>query len=142
MSPFFLAIIAACGFAFYNTLLKLASGEMHEVVSAFILQVASAIVGGTILFYIYYSQPSSLTFTPKGAQYAILGGAVVALAEIIAIYAFSKGMSASIGIPVIVGGTIIFGAIIGIFVLQESLSLQHVAGIILVLIGIGLLAGR
>ena len=54
--------------------------------------------------------------------FAILAGVAVGLAEITYFLVFSKGVSASVAIPVVLGGTILLGSILGIIFLQENFA--------------------
>ncbi len=55
---------------------------------------------------------------------------------------FSKGLNASIGIPVIVGGTVLVGTLLAIVFLRESLSLIQYVAVALILAGVGILASH
>jgi len=82
----------------------------------------------------------SLPLSGKGILYAVFAGVFVGLAEITSFMVFSKGVPASSGIPVIVGGSIIFGALLGMIFLKEALTPPHYLAIALVIVGVVLLA--
>lgn len=53
---------------------------------------------------------------------------------------FSKGAPLSIGNPLVVGGTVVIAAVLGLFFLREPLNATKIVGIVLTLIGLGILA--
>ncbi|KAA3636263.1 MAG: hypothetical protein DWQ02_08525, partial [Bacteroidetes bacterium] len=108
-----LAILTAVFFGAYNIFIKLSSGHINQIVGAVILQVVAAVLGGAILLILKWTD-SPLPFSQKGILYAILAGVFVGLAEITSFYVFSRGVSASTGIPVIIGGSVVVGAVLGL----------------------------
>lgn len=139
MDAISLAILTAGFYGAYNFFIKLASGNVHQIVGAVILQIVAALLGGALLLYLVMTKETFL-ITSKGVQQAIWAGVFVGLAEIASFYVFSKGFSASVGIPVIVGGTVFFGAVLGILFLKETLTLSQIAGLGLMVAAIVLIA--
>ncbi|MDO1447777.1 EamA family transporter [Rhodocytophaga aerolata] len=136
-----LLIITAVFFGFYNFFIKVSAGHIHEILGAVILQAIALLLGGIALVYLKLKQVP-FENSGKGLLFAVLAGVFVGLAEITSFYAFSKGTPASVGIPVIVGGTVIVGTLLGVIFLKEQLHCQHYAGIVLILTGIYILASR
>ncbi len=136
-----LLIITAIFFGFYNFFIKVSAGHIHEILGAVILQAVALVLGSIALIFL---KLKGIPFenSHKGLLFAILAGVFVGMAEITSFYAFSKGTQATVGIPVIVGGTVIVGAILGAVFLKEVLYWQHYLGIILILAGIVMLATR
>lgn len=135
----FPAIMTAVFFGAYNVFIKLASGHINQIVGAVILQVVAALLGGLILL-ILKTTHQPLEISPKGIQMAILAGVFVGLAEIASFYVFSKGVSASVGIPIIIGGSVLVGAILGLTFLKESLGPLQYFAIALIVTGVVLLS--
>ncbi len=126
-------------YGLYNFSIKLASGGIHQILGAVILQVVAAAVGGTILTMLRFTgQP--LEATPKGILWAIVAGAAVGLAEISSFYVFSRGLSATIGIPLIIGGSVVAGFVLGWIFLKEPVSILQIGGVLLVVLGITLVS--
>lgn len=133
------ALLSSFFFATYNVFLKVASGHINQIVGAVILQVAAALVG-LILLLILKINHVPFSVTEKGVLYAVLAGVSVGLSEIFAFFLFSKGITASVGVPIIVGGSVLIAALLSFFFLKEAiLPLQYV-GIALIVGGIYLLA--
>lgn len=135
----FLALMTASFYALYNVFIKIASGSIHGVAGAVILQIVAAALGGLLLAYLWW-RGVSFEITTSGVRWAILAGVFVGLAEISSFYVFAKGIPASTGIAVIIGGSVAIGGAIGYFFLRESMDFRHLAGILLVVAGIWLLA--
>lgn len=135
MNWVFLVLMTAFFYGIYNFFIKVSSGHINQIVGAVILQVVAAVLGGLILVYLKMTN-ATLDITNKGVQFAILAGIFVGLAEIASFYAFSKGVSASVGIPIMIGGSVVIGALLGVLFLKESLTLVQCFAIALIVGGI------
>jgi transporter family protein len=141
MNWIYLALLTACFYAFYNVFIKLASGHIHEITGAVILQVVAFVIGGLWLIYLKMKGvPTEVT--SKGIGLAVLAGIFVGLAEIFSFLVFSKGVPASAGIPVIIGGSVLIAAAIGFLWLRETLTLSNLLGLALIVAGIWLLSRK
>ncbi len=136
-----LALLTATFYGLYNFFIKIASGQIHQIVGAVILQVVAALLGGLVLVYLRVTG-ASLNISATGARWAVLAGVFVGLAEITSFYVFSRGVSASLGIPVIIGGSVVVGALLGALFLRESLDLVSLAAIALIVSGVAILATK
>lgn len=134
-----LAIITACCLGLYNFFIKLASGSIHQVAGAVLLQLVAAAVGGILLLYIK-STRQEVSISHTGVLYACLAGLSVGVAEILTFYVFTKGAPASVGTPIIVGGSVAVAALLGWLVLREQITLAQVLGVGLIIAGVVLLA--
>lgn len=139
MNWLLLAIITAICFGLYNIFIKLAAGNIHQMAGAVLLQLVAASVGGILLLYIK-STKQVVSISQTGVLYSCLAGISVGLAEILTFYVFTKGAPASVGTPVIIGGSVVVAALLGWLVLREQLSVGQVLGVGLIVVGIGLLA--
>lgn len=140
MNWLLLAIITAFCFGLYNFFIKLASGSIHQMAGAVLLQLVAAGVGGILLLYIKSSTKQVVGITQTGVLYSCLAGLSVGLAEILTFYVFTKGAPASVGTPVIIGGSVVVAALLGWLVLREQLTLGQVMGVALIVAGVALLA--
>ena len=70
----------------------------------------------------------------------MLAGLGVGLAEILKFVVFQRGVNSSVGTPVIVGGSVLLTAVLGLVVLREALTLTQAGGLLLIVVGIALLA--
>lgn len=136
-----LALLTALFYGLYNLFIKLSSGHIHEIAGAVILQVVAAAVGGAILIWLRAAR-SPLEVSARGIWFAVLAGIFVGLAEILSFYVFSRGVPASTGIPVIVGGTVAAGVALGAIFLGESLRPADYLAVAMIVAGIVLLGGK
>ncbi|WP_400190879.1 EamA family transporter [Hymenobacter sp. B81] len=134
-----LALLTALSLAFYNFFIKLASSHVQAAVGAVVLQLVAAALGAAWLLKLKL-QGQQLTVTGTGLGLAALAGLGVGLAEILTFVVFSRGVPSSVGTPVIVGGSVLLTAVLGLLVLRESLSGPQVLGLLLIVVGIALLA--
>lgn len=134
-----LALLTALCLAFYNFFLKLAAEHLPPAVGAVVLQLVAAALGGAWLLRLKL-QGQPLPVSGKGLGLAALAGLGVGLAEILAFVVFRRGVPASVGTPVIVGGSVLLTAVLGWAVLREGLGWPQAGGLVLVVAGIALLA--
>ncbi|HYF04738.1 MAG TPA: EamA family transporter [Patescibacteria group bacterium] len=132
------ALLTAFFFGAYNFFIKVASGHIHQILGAVILQLVATLTGALVLLYLRYTNVP-LKFSEQGFIYAVLAGVFVGLAEITSFIVFSKGVSISTGIPIIIGVSVIFASLLGFLFLKEPIHLQGILGIILIIAGIVLL---
>ncbi|MBG8554760.1 EamA family transporter [Hymenobacter guriensis] len=134
-----LALLTALSLAFYNFFIKLASEHVPAAVGAVVLQLVAAALGGLWLLRLKL-QGQPLLLSSKGMWLAAAAGLGVGLAEILTFVVFSRGVSSSVGTPVIVGGSVLLTAVLGVVVAREVLTLPQVLGLLLIVGGIALLA--
>ena len=134
-----LALLTALCLAGYNFFIKLAAEHLPPAVGAVVLQLVAAALGGAWLLRLKL-QGQPLPVSGKGLGLAVLAGLGVGLAEILTFVVFRRGVPASVGTPVIVGGSVLFTAVLGLVVLREGLSWPQAGGLVLVVVGIALLA--
>jgi transporter family protein len=134
-----LALVTAFAFGLYNFCIKLASGSINQIAGAVILQVVAAILGGLLLLYIKLTNQPVL-LSQKGVFYSCLAGFFVGLSEILTFFVFARGVPASLGTPIIIGGSVLATALLGVLVLREHLAPLQVLAIVLIVAGVALLS--
>jgi transporter family protein len=134
-----LALLTAFSLALYNFFIKLASDHVQAAVGAVVLQLVAAALGSVWLLRLKL-QGQPLPMSSKGLWLAALAGLGVGLAEILTFVVFSRGVPSSVGTPVIVGGSVLLTAVLGLVVARETLSMPQVLGLLLIVGGIALLA--
>jgi bacterial/archaeal transporter family protein len=134
-----LALTTAAAFGAYNVFIKLGSGKIDHVLGAVVLQVVAALLGGTYALFLHLSG-RELPVTRAGFAWAALAGIAVGLAEIFTFLVFSRGAPASLATPIIMGGSILVTAVLGVLLLRERLGLPQLLGILLIGIGIALVS--
>ena len=134
-----LALLTALCLALYNFFIKLASNHVPPAVGAVVLQLVAAALGGVWLLKLML-QGQPLALSGKGLGLAALAGLGVGLAEILTFVVFQRGVNSSVGTPVIVGGSVLLTAVLGLVVLRETLTFSQAGGLFFVVVGIALLA--
>jgi transporter family protein len=104
-----------------------------------VLQLVAAGLGAAWLVRLKL-QGQPLPLSGRGLGLAALAGLSVGLAEILTFVVFKRGVPASVGTPVIVGGSVLLAAGLGLVVLREALTLGQAGGLLLIVAGIALLA--
>lgn len=134
-----LALLTALCLALYNFFIKLASNHVPPAVGAVVLQLVAAALGGVWLLKLML-QGQPLALSGKGLGLAALAGLGVGLAEILTFVVFQRGVNSSVGTPVIVGGSVLLTAVLGLVVLRETLTFSQAGGLLFIVVGIALLA--
>lgn len=134
-----LALLTALSLALYNFFIKLASDHIPAAVGAVVLQLVAAALGTLWLLGLKW-QGQPLPISSKGLGLAALAGLGVGLAEILTFVVFKRGVPSSVGTPVIVGGSVLLTALLGLLLLREVLTGAQLAGLGLIVAGIALLA--
>ena len=79
-----------------------------------------------------------ITYDMEGVHWAILAGLAVGTAEIVSFFVSSLGVQAMQSIPIIIGGSVMFGTVLGAVALHEELSLRGWLGVLMISAGISL----
>ena len=134
-----LALLTALCLAGYNFFIKLAANHLPPAVGAVVLQLVAAGLGAAWLVRLKL-QGQPLPVSSRGLGLAALAGLSVGVAEILTFVVFKRGVPASVGTPVIVGGSVLLAALLGLVRLREALTLSQAGGLLLLVVGIALLA--
>lgn len=138
MQWIFYALFAALSFGFYNFFAKLSSDKFSPTVGLLILTATSFSVAlVATVFLKIFGKP--IIFTRDSLALPMLAGLATGLAEIFYFITFSKGAPLGIGTTLVIGGTMIVATILGFIVLKEPLSIEKIAGFLLVIGGMVLL---
>lgn len=131
-------ILTAGFYACYNVFIKVSSSAMNPVLGMLMLQAGAIGIGIGAFFYARVTAIPPV-FPQKGVICGLLAGVFVALAEAASFYVFAKGVPASTGIPVIIGGSVVISAVLGAIFLKEALNPLQFAAIGLIVAGIAIL---
>lgn len=104
-----------------------------------ILQFVAAIFGSILLVVVLF-QSEELHCESNGILWACLAGVAVGCAEMLSFVVSGMGVPASQSIPVIIGGSVMVGAVLGLIVLGETMMLQGWLGVVLLMTGVGFVA--
>lgn len=132
------ALLCAMAYAFYNIFIKKGSASIHPVLGGVILQFVAAILGVFLISFIIIRDGGieELNYDWHGIQWSICAGIAVGLAEMISFFVSSLGVQAMQSIPIIIGGSVMFGTLLGLCLLGEVLSYQGWLGVALLVSGI------
>mmetsp|Transcript_2155 Transcript_2155/g.3101 ORF Transcript_2155/g.3101 Transcript_2155/m.3101 type:complete len:241 (-) Transcript_2155:198-920(-) len=137
------ALLCAFAYALYNIFIKKGSDSIHPVMGGVILQIVAALLGICLMGVIAWNDGGMkqlLDYDSSGIFWSIMAGCAVGIAEMLSFFVMGMGVQAMQAVPIIIGGSVMFGTIIGYQFLQEVLSLQGWAGVILLVIGICMVA--
>jgi len=115
-----------------------AAPYINPTFGAIVVSLTAVVLGSIFLI----PQLKDITFftNQKGLIFVILAGLSAFFIDYFALKTYASGISISVGGPIIIGGSVLIAAIIGVAVLGESISLMKVAGITLVAAGAIILA--
>lgn len=129
------AILAATSYGFYNFFVKMSAGKLSPTIAIMFL-TGTAFIIATISTLVLKVSGQNLIIARNAILFPILAGLFAGIAEIFYLIMYSKEAPLSIGLPLIMGGTMLVAIILGLVVLKEGFNTAKTAGIILVFIGI------
>ena len=101
-----------------------------------ILQFVAALLGTCLLASLLHRGGGTLEYDTDGIRWSIMAGLAVGLAEMLSFCVSGLGVPATQSIPIIIGGSVMFGAVLGMILLGEELLFHGWSGIALLVTGI------
>lgn len=134
------AILAIIFLSAYNFVLKLTADKISNFYGLPLIAFGALIMGiiGTLLTKVF--RIGNLTYTNKGVLFALATGLIWGIGELFFFLVFTKNTPLSIGLPIVIGGLIMVGSILGTVFLNEPLTMAKAGGVLAILLGIILLA--
>lgn len=137
MTVIILLIAAIILYTLFDLFVAKAGGKLNDNLAATIFNGIGALV--PLVIYAALKSKNAVETTPQGIFYSVLAGVSIAIFSIILVNLFARAENVSFILPAIYGGTVVLGALAGLFVFKESISTVGVLGLVLVSIGLGLL---
>lgn len=139
----FPALTCALSYALYNICIKKASASIDPMLGGALLQFVAAILGTLVLLgkrAVAGGQAASRTVPTRaaGIQWAMAAGVAVGMAEILSFVISGMGVQAMQSIPIVIGGSVVFGTVLGTVWLKEALAPRGWCGVVLIALGIAL----
>ena len=132
-----IVLIALCAvfYAGFEIFAALAGGKINSWLAAVFYNG----IGTLIPLIIYVSTTANKGKTTwKGILFASLAGIAIMLFSVLLANIFNRGGNLSYVIPVIYGSAIVFSGMFGIFVLKDKVNPIELAGLVLIILGVGL----
>lgn len=137
MNPIIFAFLAAASFGLWTVFHKLASPFVNQIFGAILVSLTAVIVG--VFYFLVKAKNVQLVSNPKGIFFVILAGVAAFFIDFLALQAYSRGLSLSIGGPVIIGGSMLITVLIGFF-LGEPITGLKILGTAMIVVGGAILA--
>jgi len=136
------ALICAIAYALYNIFIKKGAKSINPILGAVVLQFVAAVFGMILLVVLSVKEGGTdfLNYDRKGIIWSCCAGIAVGSAEMLFFVVSSLGVPATHSIPTVIGGSVLFGAVLGVELLDETLMLHGWFGVALLIIGIGFVA--
>ena len=137
-----IALVCASAYAFYNIFIKKGSASINPILGGVVLQFVAALFGSMLLgvILILDGGTAGLAYDHAGLFWSIMAGIAVGAAELLSFTVSGLGVQATQSIPIIIGGSVLFGAILGLLLLGETMMVPGWMGIALLTTGIGIVA--
>ena len=118
------------------------SASINPILGGVILQFVAALFGSLLLLALTIKDGGTqrLNYDFMGVVWSCCAGIAVGTAEMLSFVVSGMGVQATQSIPVIIGGSVMFGAVLGLLMLGETLMLQGWFGVALLMTGIGFVA--
>ncbi len=138
-TPVIYALIAGCSFGMWFVFHKLASGHVAQLFGAVTISFI-AVLFGALIWAGRGFQIEDYQFSYKGLLFVILAGVAAFCIDYFSLQAFSKGLSVSIGAPLIVGLSTAIPVLVGILFLGETITIVKALAIGFIALGAILLS--
>src|SRR3990167_3199841 len=132
MNPVIFAILAAASFGLWTVFHKLASPYINQIFGAILVSLTAVIFGGII--FLFNMKGVQLFSDIRGIIFVILAGVAAFFIDYLALQAYSRGLSLTIGGPIIIGGSMAVAVAIGLM-LCESITVMNFLGVALIVAG-------
>ena len=149
MNAWMLLLLITLLYAGYNLFVKVSGQHAADTVTTTILatislQTTALVVSLIFAAYLLMRGGQRFALPPASLKWAVLSGICIGAAEIGYFYLFSgtglrQTIPASTAIPIIVCGTVVIAFIASVAFLHEPFGWRQIAGVILVVLGVGLL---
>ena len=127
MSPIIFAILAALSFGLWTVFHKLASPYINQVLGAILVSFVAVIIGS--LWFIPQAKHVQLFTNPKGVIFLICAGVLAFFIDFFTLQAYSKGLTVTIGGPIIIGGSVAIATVIGFF-MGDAVTVMKIFGLL------------
>jgi len=134
------ALCCAVAYALYNIFIKKGSFTIHPILGGVILQFVAALLGTVLLSAVLWAGDAKIDYDRKGLLWSCAAGLAVGTAEMLSFCVSGMGVPATQSIPIIIGGSVLFGAVLGLLILGEKLQCHGWSGVAMLVTGIGLVA--
>mmetsp|Transcript_15914 Transcript_15914/g.34568 ORF Transcript_15914/g.34568 Transcript_15914/m.34568 type:complete len:207 (+) Transcript_15914:190-810(+) len=128
--------VCAICYASYNICIKKASSLIDPLLGGVLLQLVATVLGGCL--WVATKSGHGSKVSQAGMAWSVAAGIAVGMAEILSFYVNSLGVPASQSVPVIIGGSILVGCVMGFVFLRELLTLRGWCGVLLIALGIAM----
>jgi multidrug transporter EmrE-like cation transporter len=135
--PIALAIVAYTLFGAFNAQ---AGGRIDAALSSAIFNGLAAAIALAVVAVQRLAGPAPVALRPSGVIYSVLAGVAVGVFSIVLIRIYGRGGQLSYVFPTIYGGAIALTAAVGWLVLKDDVTPLRVAGVCVIVAGIGMLA--
>ncbi len=137
MNALVFAAIAAVFGGLLEVFRRIGSPYVDQIFGAVIISLVGVIIGGAALIRKMIEHKQLYTGT-KGLVFLTLAGAMVFFIDYFALKAYAKGLSVSVGGPIIIGGSMAVAALVGLL-LGESVTAIKIISLFLLILGAVLL---
>ena len=111
---------------------------MDPILGGVLLQVVAATVGALLWAFQRATTRAAAGPSQTAIAWAAAAGLAVGAAELLSFFISGMGVQAMQSIPIVVGGSVLFGTILGRLWLKEVLTWKGWCGVALISIGIAL----
>ena len=114
-----------------------AGGKLNDNLVAVLSNAIGVIL--PLIVYFLFKQKQHMAPTKAGIMYSLFAGICIAAFSVLMVNLYSRAENVSFVMPVIYGGTIVLGSLIGLFFFKEHITIMGLVGLGFVSVGVGLL---
>lgn len=140
MYIFLLLFLTTLFYSFFQIFVARTAGKIDATLPGVIGNLVAVVIPLAVFIYLKFGKRAEMfPATTQGIVYSVLAGVAVAIYGILLVKSFERADIAVV-IPVVFGGSIALSTLFSWLFLKEQISSIQLAGIIAVIIGVGLIA--
>lgn len=135
-----LLVLAILAYACFGIFTSLAGGKLPASLSSAVLNGVGSLLPLIVWEAQRMTRADLIATRLSGLAYSILAGLTVGVFSILLVTIYGRGGELSFVFPLVYGGAIALTAVTGWLALGDTFSWAHLAGVLSIVTGIGLLA--
>lgn len=134
----FFIILMITGSIAFHVFSRYAKGNIDPLLAAVLCNAAA--LGACAIFYFLFSPSNVVRPGNSGIIFSLLAGTFIGVANFAVFAMYKSGMSVSISVPLTRSAVAVGAVVLGVLLFSEKLNMANVAGIVLSIFSIFLLA--
>lgn len=142
MGIFSALVVAGILYGLFGFFVSKSSAHTNAFLANAIFNTLGGLIPFAVFLFIYYRESLGRTafIDKEGWIWNIAAGITIAVFSVLLVKIFARGGDLGYVLPVVYGIALVVGTLLGYFILHEKLAFLHIAGVMLIVFGVGCVA--